>query len=122
MMMPLYATNKNQVKDHAGNTIFEETVQVDITEQAVEYALTDKVRQAIQSNIDTIALIPNAIATTKTVIDTTAANLTQANAQLDSLANVTKRLLEDYERMLRQLVAIERLLVKSDLLFTDEGS
>lgn len=84
--------------------------------------LRTKARQAVQANIDSIGQIPAAVTRVQGVIDGTASNLTQANAALDELAVVLRGLLNDYERMLRQLVAVERLIIGSDLLNETTGT
>lgn len=115
-------TDRNQVFDADGNLVAEEVVEVDITAEVNESDLRTKARQAVQANIDSIAQIPAAVTRVQGVIDGTATNLTQANAALDELAVVLKGLLNDYGRMLRQLVAVERLIIGSDLLDSVDGT
>lgn len=121
--MAITRTDRNQTFDTNGNLIAEKVVEVDISREVVEYSVTDKVRQAIAGNVTALGQLDTAITNvTNNVITPTASNLTQANAQIDALANVVNALLNQSGRMMRQITAIERLLIGSDLLETDAGT
>jgi uncharacterized protein (DUF2342 family) len=115
--------DRNQVFDQAGNLISEEVVEVDIAAEVNEASITDKIRAAIDDNVTALGQLSTAVGNiTNNVITPTAANLSQANAQIDNLAQVVKNLAEQSGRMMRQITAIERLLIGSDLLESDEGT
>ena len=116
-------TNRDQVFDQQGNLISEQVVEVVITREVTEWSITDKVRAAIAGNVTALGQLDTAITNvTDNVITPTAANLTQANAQIDALANVVNALLNQSGRMMRQITAMERLLIGSDLLESDAGT
>jgi hypothetical protein len=82
-----------------------------------------KIRAAIDGNVTALDQLSTAITNVQNnVITPTATNLTQANTQLDALANVVSNLLTQSGRMMRQITAIERLLIGSDLLESDAGT
>jgi hypothetical protein len=86
-------------------------------------AIRAKVVAAIDGNVTALGQLNTAITNvTNNVITPTAANLTQANAQIDALANVVNALLTQSGRMMRQITAMERLLIGSDLLESDQGT
>lgn len=78
--------------------------------------LETKLRNAIAGNQTALANVATATANVQGVIDDTAANIAQANTMLDTLAQTVKAMLTQQERMMRQITAIERLLIGSDLL------
>lgn len=93
--MTVFRTDRNQVFDSQGNLLSEEVVDVDVTEEAITYDLHSKVRQAIDVNT---AWLDRASA--------------PSNAQI----------LQHIDRLTRQIVAIERLLIGSDLLQDTAGT
>jgi hypothetical protein len=121
--MAITRTDYNQLFDANGNMIAEEIVVVDVTREVTEWSVTDKIRAAIDGNVTALGQLSTAITNVQNnVITPTATNLTQANAQIDALANVVNALLTQSGRMMRQVTAMERLLIGSDLLESDEGT
>ena len=93
------------------------------TINANDSSIRSKILAAIDGNVTALDQLSTAISNVQTnVITPTAANLTQANTQLDALANVVSNLLTQSGRMMRQITAIERLLIGSDLLESDAGT
>jgi hypothetical protein len=78
--------------------------------------LHTKLRAAITGNQDALTQVAAATANVQTVIDGSAANIGEANAALDVLANTVKNMIVQQERMMRQLTGLERLLIGADLL------
>lgn len=93
--MTVFQPSHNQTFDRYGNLLSEEIVQVDVTEEAVTYDLHDKVRLAIDAN---------------------KAWLNRAGAPSNA------EVLQHLDRVTRQLVAIEKLLIGSDLLLDADGT
>ena len=97
-------------------------VPIDILHAANTTDLEDKAVAAVASNIVTIGQIPIALADMQAIIDGSASNTPQINAALDQIATTMQQVLNRYEGTLRQLVAIERLLIAGDLLDDTAGS
>lgn len=111
----LTRTDRNQTFAN-GALVTDAVVVVDITAPSITYDLHDKLRQAITGNQAALANVATATANVQGVIDGTAANITQANTMLDTLATTVKAMLTQQERMMRQLTGLERLLIGADLL------
>jgi predicted RNA-binding protein len=87
-------TDHNQRFDKDGNLLSEDVVEVDITEEVVEYAIHDRLRQTI--------------AGLQQIQDVDATNLAQVNVALDRLAKAT--------------IGLIRVVVREGLLDTDAGT
>jgi hypothetical protein len=81
--------------------------------------IESRARAAIATNLTTIGQIPAGVNQMNAII---ADNATNLDVAIDTVALTMKRSLENQERILKQLVALERLLIGSDLLLTDEGT
>jgi hypothetical protein len=115
-------TDRNQTFDADGNLISEEVVQVDITREVTEWAVADKIRAAIDGNVTALGQLDTAVTNLDAIIAGTPTTVAQCNTAIDNLANVVKNLTEQSGRMMRQITAIERLLIGDDLLETDAGT
>jgi hypothetical protein len=81
-----------------------------------------KVRAAIDGNVTALGQLDTAVTNVNAVIAATPTNVAQCNTQIDNLANVVKNLALESGRMMRQITAMERLLIGSDLLESDAGT
>ena len=57
--MPVFRTDRNQTFDKDGNLLNEEVVDIDVTEEAVEYDLHEQARAAIVANKAYLASTPS---------------------------------------------------------------
>ena len=89
------------------------------TQSAVSEDLRTRARQSIAANLTAIGQIPTGVAAMDAII---AANASNQDVTYYTLAQAMKRSLSNQERILKQLIALERLLVGSDLLLSDEGT
>lgn len=88
---------------------------VEVNRQTLE----SRVRDAVAANLTSISQIPNGVNAMNNIL---ADNATNLDVAIDTVALTVKRSLESQERILKQLVALERLLVGSDLLDSVEGT
>ena len=141
-------TNVNETRDIRTGQVTTEVVEVDVMTEVVEWDLTDKLRARLdaakadiaeiigygttvgtidQANAD-IAAAQAAIAAAQAIIDGSGTNAQKnaarqykRDAQQDlAVARLTKR--SEQQRVLRALNSVTRLLLRADLLDSNEGA